>query len=34
MTAASLGAGPELEVSSGELQVSASVEVTFDLQAP
>jgi len=34
MAAASLGAGPELEVSSGELQVSASVEVTFDLTAP
>jgi uncharacterized protein len=34
MAAASLGAGPELEVSSGELQVNASVEVTFDLTAP
>ena len=34
MAAASPGAGPELEVASGELQVSASVEVTFELQAP
>ena len=29
-----LSGGSEIDVSSGELQVSASVEVTFELQAP